>query len=94
MEDSCQLCCRNVELTFHHLIPKKSQKIKFIKQKHAQLNLNTYGINVCRDCHKMIHKLISHKHLALYYYSKEKLLQNVQLKKFINWVSKQDRKVK
>ena len=94
MENSCQLCCRNVELTFHHLVPKKSQKIKFIKQKHAQLNLNTYGINVCRDCHKMIHKLIPHKTLALEYNSKDKLLMHPELNKFVNWVKFQSKNIK
>ena len=94
MKNNCQLCERNVELTFHHLIPRKSHKIKFIRKKHAQLNLNTYGINVCKDCHKMIHKIIPHKQLALNYFSKERLMQNPQLIRFIKWVRTQTRKVK
>ncbi len=94
MNNACQLCQRNVELTFHHLIPRKSHKIKFIRKKHAQLNLNTYGINICRDCHKMIHKTINHKQLALSYFSKEMLLQNPQILKFVKWVRTQTRKVK
>jgi hypothetical protein len=94
LKNNCQLCERNVELTFHHLIPRKSHKIKFIRKKHAQLNLNTYGINVCKDCHKMIHKIIPHKQLALNYFSKERLMQNPQLVRFIKWVRTQTRKVK
>jgi hypothetical protein len=94
LKNNCQLCERNVELTFHHLIPRKSHKIKFIRKKHALLNLNTYGINVCKDCHKMIHKIIPHKQLALNYFSKERLMQNPQLIRFIKWVRTQTRKVK
>jgi hypothetical protein len=42
----------------------------------------------------MIHKLIPHKSLALEYNSKEKLLNHTDLKKFIQWVKSQTKKVK
>ena len=42
----------------------------------------------------MIHKLITHKSLALDYNSKEKLQNHSELKKFIEWVKFQTKKVK
>lgn len=92
--NNCELCNREKELTFHHLIPKKNHKIKHIREKNNSLNINTYGIKICRDCHKMIHKLIPHKSLALNYNSKEKLLNHSDIKTFINWVKYQTKRVK
>ena len=90
----CELCQREKKLTFHHLIPKKNHKIKYIKKRFSSIDLNTYGILTCIDCHKMIHKLIPHKLLALEYNSKEKLLNHPELEKFIIWVRSQTKKVK
>ena len=91
---NCELCNREKQLTFHHLIPKKNHKITYIKKKYSSININTYGIKICKDCHKMIHKLIPHKSLALEYNSKEKLQNHSDLKKFILWVKTQTKKVK
>jgi len=91
---NCELCDREQQLTFHHLIPKKNHKIKFIKKKYSLLNISTYGIKICRDCHKMVHKLIPHKSLALDYNTKKKLQNHSELKKFIVWVKTQTKKVK
>ena len=91
---NCELCDREQELTFHHLIPKKNHKIKYIREKYSFLNINSYGIKICRDCHKMIHKLIPHKLLALDYNTMEKLKNHPELKKFIEWVRSQTKKVK
>ena len=91
---NCELCDREQQLTFHHLIPKKNHKINYIKKKYSSININTYGINICRDCHKMIHKIIPHKSLALEYNSKEKLQNHSDLKKFILLVKTQTKKVK
>ena len=91
---NCELCNREKQLTFHHLIPKKNHKIKYIKKKYSSINIRTYGLKICMDCHKMIHKLIPHKSLALEYNTKEKLQNHSDLKKFILWVKTQTKKVK
>ena len=90
----CELCKREKKLTFHHLIPRKNHKIKHIRKKFSQLNLNTYGIKVCRDCHKMIHKCIPHKSLALNFNTLEKLLTHTDLSNFVKWVKFQTKNVK
>ena len=92
--NNCELCNRKKQLTFHHLIPKKNHKIKYIRKKYSSLNINTYGIKICKDCHTMVHKLIPHKSLALVYNTKEKLQKHPELKKFIEWVKFQTKRVK
>ena len=84
--NNCELCNRKKQLTFHHLIPKKNHKIKHIRNKFSSLNINTYGIKICNDCHKMVHKLIPHKSLAFAYNTKEKLQNHPELKKFIECI--------
>ncbi len=90
----CELCERQQKLTFHHLIPKKNHKIKYIQKRFSAIDLNKYGIMICNDCHKMIHKLIPHKQLALEFNTTEKLISHKELAKFICWVKSQTKKVK
>ena len=92
--DFCELCEREVELTFHHLIPKKMHNKRPIKRRYEPDFLHEYGIWVCGDCHKMIHRTFDHKELAFIYNSKEKLIEHEGMAKFLDWVKKQDKKVK
>lgn len=88
--EPCELCGRSdLKLTFHHLVPRKMHGKKYITKLHPEIDLNTYGIMVCIPCHKMIHKKISHRDLALIYFSKELLLEHEEIKKFIEFQSKQ-----
>lgn len=90
----CSTCRRSVDLSFHHLIPKKMHSKRWVKEKHAEIDLIHYGIWVCNDCHKKIHRLFDHQTLAAYYFTTDALLNNQKFKKFISWVSKQRKKVK
>ena len=92
---SCELCHRDLTLTFHHLIPKKVQDKTYIKNKiEIDNDLNTYGVHLCKDCHSMVHRKIDHHDLALKFNSVEKILAHPEIEKFVNWVAKQDKKVK
>ncbi len=82
---TCELCERDVEkLTIHHLIPRQK------KGHHGP------KINICSACHRQIHTLFDNTRLAQELNSKEKLINEAQMQKFIKWVRKQDlnRKVK
>ena len=92
--NNCELCRRELELTFHHLIPKKMHNKRPIKRKFEPEYLNSYGIWICEDCHKMIHRTLKHNELAFIFNTKEKLLEQEEIKKFVDWVSKQDKRVK
>jgi hypothetical protein len=56
--------------------------------------MNTRGIDICKDCHSTIHKLIDNKTLGLEYNTKELLLTHEGIAKFVKWVSNQDKKIK
>ena len=91
----CKLCNRDKKLTFHHLIPKKVHNKNYIKNKlDIQVDVNEYGIEICTDCHSFIHRKIDHLNLALSYNTIEKLKSHPEVNSFIEWVSKQDKKVK
>lgn len=92
--NNCVLCKRNQDLTFHHLVPKKMHNKRAIKRKYDPDYLYAYGIWVCADCHKMIHKTFKHDDLAFIYNTKEKLLEHNSINRFVQWVKKQDKRVK
>jgi len=47
-------------------------------------------IDVCRDCHKAIHRLIAdEKDLGRFYNTVDSLLSNPEVAKFVAWVRKQ-----
>lgn len=86
----CNLCEReNLELTFHHLIPKCQHKRNWCKKKFTKEEMKKSGINVCIECHKNIHRLISNVELAKFYYTLELLLEHPKIKKFLGWIKKQ-----
>jgi len=82
----CELCNRNKELTFHHLIPKCLHSNKWYKKNYTREELNK-GIYLCEDCHSEIHKLITEKKMGKYYNTLERLHKKV--KNYVNWIKKQ-----
>jgi hypothetical protein len=90
----CELCKREVDLSFHHFIPKKMHSKRVVKMKFGKDFLDHYGCWVCNDCHKMIHRTFTHDQLAFEYNNLQLLKQYPVMSKFINWVKKQNKKVK
>jgi len=87
-EGCCEMCERERELTFHHLIPKTCHSSKWFKKNFTKEDMTSRGINVCRDCHIAIHKFIPEKELGRIFNTQEKLMENDQVKNFVEWVSK------
>ena len=89
MITNCELCERLNECNEHHLIPKTNHKNKWFKKNFTKEEMNE-TIYVCvSDCHKNIHKLIEdEKILGKYYNSKEKLMENENIKNYIEWIKK------
>ena len=88
--NACALCKRNtMKLTFHHLIPRKMHSKKYVKKNHPNIELNRYGINLCIPCHKQLHKLFTHRELALEYYSAERIIASERMKAAIKFNAKQ-----
>lgn len=94
MKEPCELCEREKDLTFHHLIPQINHSKNKFQRLFTKEDMKTRGIDICKDCHSTIHKLIDNKTLGLEYNTKEKLLEHEGVAKFVKWVSGQNKKVK
>ena len=87
----CQMCGRDRDMTFHHLIPQTCHKNKWFKKNFTRAQMGE-GVHVCRDCHAAIHKFIpSEKELGRVYNTVEKLMLHEELAKYVPWLSKQRR---
>lgn len=85
---SCELCERDVPLTFHHLIPRMVHKRNYFKKRYNKEELNQ-GIDICRKCHSGIHKLYDEMTLAKDFDTLEKLQTDSAVQKHVGWVRKQ-----
>ena len=85
--DLCVLCKQARELTFHHLIPRKMHRRTHFRKHFSKTELNQ-GIEVCRPCHKGLHRLYDEMTLAKQFYSLELLLTDPQIQKHIQWSGK------
>lgn len=86
----CELCGREKDLNFHHLIPQKlHSKKKFIRQ-FGKAELKRRGLNLCKLCHDGLHDLVpNEKVLGEKYNTKEALLAEERIVRHIEWVKKQ-----
>lgn len=84
----CELCEREMPLTFHHLIPRTTHK-KMLKRNLFEKKELNRGIYVCRPCHNAIHKLIDEYTMAQEYNTLEKLLDHEGVQKWIPYAMKQ-----
>ena len=84
--EHCELCQREVsKTTKHHLIPRTNHKNKWFKKNFNFEDLHT-TVDLCRDCHRQIHKFIPEKEMGRNYNSLEKLLAHQQIAKFVQWL--------
>jgi hypothetical protein len=91
----CELCERELELTEHHLIPRTNHKNKWFRANFTLDDMKTRKLNLCGDCHPAIHKSIpDEKVMGRDYNTKAKLMSNQEVRKFVDWVKKQQKKVK
>lgn len=80
----CELCGIECDVTKHHLIPQSRIRNKYKDIKEDPTNL----LWVCRSCHDQIHSLFDETSLRDLYSTKEKLLSNDAMRKFIQWKKK------
>jgi hypothetical protein len=87
----CELCDSEDKLSFHHLVPKKMHGRTYIEKNFPDTDLNSYGTMLCSPCHKMLHRKIDHRTLALDYNTLEKLKEHPGLKIFIAFRKKSNK---
>lgn len=84
----CELCKREVPSTSrHHLIPRTVHNNKWFKKRFSREEMHA-TVDLCRDCHRQIHKFFGHKELGRFYNSIEKLLADEKVKSFVEWLNR------
>jgi hypothetical protein len=89
--DRCRLCQRVTKrgTTEHHLIPRTLHGNKWFKKRFDREQMQS-KINVCRDCHRAIHRLIpDEKDLGRHYNTVDKLRAHELLARYLVWMRKQ-----
>lgn len=87
-EPVCGLCGRaGVKLTRHHLIPRRTHRLKRIRKRFGHAERNGRVLRICHPCHKQIHATIDEKTLAEAYNDRETLLAHPEIAKFVEWIS-------
>jgi len=85
----CELCGREKELTFHHFIPRTLHSNKKFKKLYDIVFLKTHGINLCKTCHKTIHRFWTEKQLGNYYNTLKRMFEDKRFRDFVKWIKKQ-----
>lgn len=90
MSTTCKLCQRAVpKTTRHHLIPRSQHSNKWFKKRFSAEEMQQ-TVDLCRDCHREIHKRIDEKRLGRSYNSLEQLRAHPGLADFLVWLRKQN----
>ncbi|MGB1544047.1 MAG: hypothetical protein ACPHBL_10930 [Spongiibacter marinus] len=87
-QQPCQLCERQVALTFHHLIPRKLHRRPRFYKRFNRNELNT-GVWLCSPCHSGIHQLYDELTLGQQFSSLEALRGDEAIARHVRWVAKQ-----
>ncbi|NET74062.1 MAG: hypothetical protein F6K62_24945 [Sphaerospermopsis sp. SIO1G2] len=85
---TCPLCHRTLDLTFHHLIPKKLHRRTHYRKNYSKETLNQ-GIDICRKCHSGLHAIYSEVELGKRFNTIEAITADEALQKHFAWVAKQ-----
>ncbi len=84
----CPLCGRSLQLTFHHLIPKKLHRRTRFKKRYSKAELNQ-GVWVCRLCHDGIHDHYDEMALARGFSTLASIQADPHIQRHAQWVAKQ-----
>lgn len=85
---TCELCEREVERTTkHHLIPRTVHRNKWFKKNYTKEQMHT-TVDLCKPCHREIHRQVPEKEMARGYNSLEKLKNQENIQKFLKWRKK------
>ncbi|MAM88662.1 hypothetical protein [Allohahella sp. A8] len=86
--ECCELCARPVDLTFHHLIPRKVHRRAHFQKRYDREQLNA-GIWICRLCHRGLHRLYDEMTLARDFSTLERIQADEAIARHIAWCAKQ-----
>lgn len=84
----CALCGRaGVRTTRHHLIPRRTHRLKRIRKRFDRTERLGAILCVCRPCHSHIHAVLDEKTLAETYNSAAALRAHPEIAAFIDWLA-------
>ena len=86
----CPCCARQLDLSFHHLIPRKVHRRRRFARLYSKQQL-AMGVYICRDCHTAIHSVYSEMELANSFCSLDLLLGDEKLARSFSWLGRQRR---
>jgi len=86
--DECEICEREVHLTYHHLIPRAVHDKVLKRGWHSEEQLNSVAW-LCRHCHSFVHRVATHEELAREFYTVEMLLEREDVQKWRAYASRQ-----
>ncbi|KAJ6518155.1 hypothetical protein C8R47DRAFT_1172707 [Mycena vitilis] len=84
----CEICEREIPLTYHHLIPRAVHAKATKKKWHPPSMLNSVAW-LCRPCHTVVHQVATNEELGQTYYSVDLLLQRDDIRRWGKYASKQ-----
>ncbi|KAJ7894806.1 hypothetical protein B0H13DRAFT_2035701 [Mycena leptocephala] len=84
----CEICEREIPLTYHHLIPRSTHTKAVKKKWHPTSMLNSVAW-LCRPCHTVVHQVATNEELAQNYYTVSLLLQRDDIQRWGKYASKQ-----
>jgi hypothetical protein len=83
---TCKLCELEVERTTkHHLIPRTVHKNKWFKKTFTKEQLHK-TVDLCKSCHREIHRQIPEKEMGRYFNTLPKLKANENVMKYVEWM--------
>ncbi|KAH6879695.1 hypothetical protein BKA70DRAFT_1345035 [Coprinopsis sp. MPI-PUGE-AT-0042] len=84
----CEICERQVGLSYHHLIPRSTHAKVLKKGWHPESMINKVAW-LCRACHSAVHRVASNDDLARYYHTVELLLEREDIQRWRAYAAKQ-----
>lgn len=80
-QTKCEICGLECDVTKHHLVPQSQSRHK---NKYLKTDEGNF-LWVCTECHSQIHALFTNYELKTLYNTKEALLDEPRMRKFVEW---------
>lgn len=88
IDSRCALCGRRgVRTTRHHLIPRRTHRLKRIRKRFERADRLGRILRVCRPCHSHIHAVLTERELAETYNTRQDLLAHPEITQFVSWIA-------
>ena len=82
----CELCGRQVSLTRHHLIPKRTHRFGVIRAKYSKTEVNSLIAYLYKVCHRHVHRTVKERQLAVNLNFVKLLRTHQDINAFVDWL--------